>query len=151
MKEALENSKEELKRIDHLIYVTLKYTRTVDVLISVIERSINSYEFAIDSLLKMAYGQKKIESIPNVPLLKAKKVKELYKQKIIQENIDRYLLFRKLLKSSYDRKNEYRRHVTMISQVEGKTIEINIDNITEMFHSLRKFIDHVDKLIREND
>ena len=40
MTENLENAKEELKRIDHLIYVTLKYTRTVDVLLSVVERMI---------------------------------------------------------------------------------------------------------------
>ena len=41
MIESLENAKEELKRIDHLIYVTLKYTRTVDVLLSVVERMVN--------------------------------------------------------------------------------------------------------------
>ena len=54
MKESLQDAKEELKRIDHLIYVTLKYTRTVDVFLSIIERMINSYEFIIDVLLKIA-------------------------------------------------------------------------------------------------
>ena len=32
MKEALDNAKEELKRVDHLFYVSLKYTRTADMM-----------------------------------------------------------------------------------------------------------------------
>ena len=42
MIETLENAKEELKRVDHLIFVSLKYTRTVDVLLNVINRIISS-------------------------------------------------------------------------------------------------------------
>lgn len=48
MKEAITNAVEELKRVDHLIYVSLKYTRTVDVIRSVINRLIESYNAIID-------------------------------------------------------------------------------------------------------
>ena len=37
----LDKAKSELKRADHLIFVSLKYTRTVDVIRSIIERLIN--------------------------------------------------------------------------------------------------------------
>ncbi|MBU0758099.1 MAG: hypothetical protein KKF44_08575 [Nanoarchaeota archaeon] len=151
MKDSLENAKEELKRIDHLIYVTLKYTRTVDVLASVVERMINAMEFAIDSLLKLAIEQKKADDVPDIPLLKAQKVKEVYTQKIFAENIDRYLMFRKLIRCHFGKKSEYRRHVTLSAIVDEKIVEINIDNITEMFHSMRKFIDSVSDLIKQND
>ncbi|MBN2421756.1 hypothetical protein JXB41_00895 [Candidatus Woesearchaeota archaeon] len=151
MKESLEKAREELKRIDHLVYVTLKYTRTVDVLFSIIQRMVSSYEFAVDSLLKHAVKKNLIESVPEIPLLKAQKAKEVFNQKIIHKNIDRYLLFRKLLRTDFKRQNEYRRHVTMSTVVDEQNIEINIDNITEMYHSIKKFIDFIHILINEND
>ena len=52
MIESLEDAKEELKRVDHLIYVSLKYTRTVDVLRNVIERLVTASEFMITAMLK---------------------------------------------------------------------------------------------------
>jgi hypothetical protein len=152
MKEALEDAKEELKRIDHLVYVTLKYTRTVDVLASVVERMLNSYEKAIDALLRYAISKKMVGRSPDIPLLKAQTVKDIFKQKIIQENVDTYLIFRKLIRSNYGSKNEYRRHVEMSAIVDNKIVEVNIDNITEKYHSLRKFIEFIEKLFQsEND
>ena len=41
------NADDELKRADHMIYVTLKYTRTADVIQNIIKRLTNAYEFSI--------------------------------------------------------------------------------------------------------
>ncbi|MFH1400884.1 MAG: hypothetical protein ABIH41_05155, partial [Nanoarchaeota archaeon] len=67
MKEALENAKEELKRVDHQIYVSLKYTRTVDVLINIMRRMVDAYEFMIEAALKYCVESKKMETIPESP------------------------------------------------------------------------------------
>ncbi|NTV23795.1 MAG: hypothetical protein HGA85_05475 [Nanoarchaeota archaeon] len=147
MKDAMENAKEELKRIDHLIYVTLKYTRTVDVFLSVIDRMINSYEFTIDALVKLLVSEHKLAEEPDIPLAKAQAVLEHYDSKKVKENIDKYLLLRKLKRANYEKSNEFRRHVTMTAIVEGKVIQVNIDNITEDFHALKEFIDFVEKKI----
>ena len=40
-------AKEELKRADHLLYVTLKYTRTADVIKNTIHRLLNAIDYAI--------------------------------------------------------------------------------------------------------
>ncbi len=148
----MEDAREELKRIDHLVYVTLKYTRTVDVLASVLERMINAYEYSIDGLLDHAKRIGKIDKIPEMPLLKAQKAKEIFKDKVILENIDSYLLFRKLVRANYGSRNEYRRHVEMSAIVDNTIVEINIDNITEKYHSLKKFVEIINKLIEsQND
>ena len=60
MREEFEDAKSELKRVDHLIYVSLKYTRTVDVFKSIIERLINSYGFLIEGILASLKDRKKI-------------------------------------------------------------------------------------------
>ncbi len=148
MEEDLENAKEELKRIDHLIYVTLKYTRTVDVLKSVIERMINAYQFLIEALTKKAVEMGGSEEGLTNPISKANFVLENYNAKIIQDNIPKYLLFRKLRRVEYDKENEFRRHVTMIAEVDEKEVRVDIDSITEDFHNLRKTVEYVEKQIK---
>ncbi len=149
MKESLDQAKEELKRVDHLIYVSLKYTRTVDVLLSVIERMVNAYGFAINSLLKKAKKEKKIEEIPSRDLIRAEEIKKLYADEVVHENINTYLLFRKLRHVEYKKSDEYRRHVAMTSEVDGRTIIINIDSISEYYKKIQSFIKFVEELIYE--
>ncbi len=148
MLESLENAKEELKRIDHLIYVTLKYTRTVDVLISVVERMINCYEFMIDALIKKAVSEGKLSDEPDNPIAKGHEIVKLYPSKAIKANIEKYLMFRKLRRVAHDKMNEFRRHVTLTAEVDGKEIKVHIDNITEDFHDIKKFMELVEKTVK---
>ncbi|MBN2367938.1 hypothetical protein JXC34_02890 [Candidatus Woesearchaeota archaeon] len=142
----MENAREELKRIDHLIYVTLKYTRTVDVFLSIIERMINAYEFVVDALIKKLVDEGKLMDKPDIPLAMAQIVLESYDSKRIKKNIEKYLLFRKLRRANYEKRNEFRRHVTMSAMVEGNLVEVDIDNITEDFHKLKEFIEYIEKM-----
>ena len=145
MKDAIENAKEEMKRIDHLIYVTLKYTRTVDVFLSIIERMINAYEFIVDALIKKLQHENKIVEDLESPLVKAQAILKNYDSKPIKDNIEKYLLLRKLRRANYEKSNEFRRHVTMTAVVDGKVIAVNIDNVTEDFHKLKDFLEYIEK------
>ena len=49
MKESFDEAIQELKRVDHLFWVSLKYTRTVDVIKHVIERLINCIGFGLEA------------------------------------------------------------------------------------------------------
>lgn len=149
MIESLENAKEELKRIDHLIYVTLKYTRTVDVLISVVERMVNSYAFIVNALVKKSLETGEMEEMPDNPISKATEVLKYYSSATIQRCIKKYLMFRKLRRVKHSKKNEFRRHVTMTSTVDEIEIEVTIDTITEDFHDLKKILEKVEKIIND--
>ncbi|MCD6464011.1 hypothetical protein J7L02_00605 [Candidatus Woesearchaeota archaeon] len=52
MKDALQKAKLELGRADHLVFVSLKYSRTVDVFRNALARMIAAYEYMIDALVK---------------------------------------------------------------------------------------------------
>ena len=54
MKESFELAVQELKRVDHLFWVSLKYTRTVDVIKNVIDRLISCVGFGLEAILKWA-------------------------------------------------------------------------------------------------
>ena len=61
MQPFLEDAREEMKRAEHLLYVSLKYTRTVDVIKSLIGRLINAIDATTDKLLDYAVQKKKIK------------------------------------------------------------------------------------------
>ncbi len=139
------NAKEELKRADHLLYVSLKYTRTVDVIKSIILRLINAYDFTFRSLLEDKKIKKKIGEIPENVGLRINLIKEYYKEDpTIQNNVEFYLLLRKIDRAEFTRAREFRRHVTMTCVVDGKTYQINIDVIIEYFEKVKEFVEYIE-------
>lgn len=153
MKEYLEEFKDELKRVDHLIYVSLKYTRTVDVLKNVIHRLVHSFEILINGVVKEGYDSGKVFEIPPVTIHKCNEVKLLYPDNnTIQEFIDFYLLLRKIGKAEeYESINEFRRHVAFIVDIEGERIEVCIDLVTEYYKKAIILMEELIKVIGKED
>lgn len=146
--ESLQSGAQELKRADHSIAVSLKYTRTVDVIKSIVERLINTIGFCLDALLAHAKAQKKIAELPALPRLKVEQVKKLYaSDRTITDFCDFYLLLRKIDKARFERAQEYRRHVTMTAYVEDESVEITIDIISDYFERTKEFLNYVSRLI----
>lgn len=144
--EALENANEEIKRADHLFYVSLKYTRTVDVIKSIIERLINACSFIIESLAHHLHEKGKLDEIPKFPKLRADAVKNIVTGELA-DHIDFFLLLRKIDKAEFTRSQEFRRHVTMTCEVEGQTLNIKIDTVKEYFEKVKNFLDVVKNIV----
>ena len=148
MNENLDNAQEEIKRADHLIFVSLKYTRTCDVLKHIIERHINCIDFTFTALLEHLKEQGKIEEVPTAPIPKANKIKELFPDdEFLPEFADFFMRLRKISKADFTRACEFRRHVTMTVVVDEEIIKIDIDNITEYFKRTKEFYAHVKNMI----
>lgn len=147
--EALQLAQQELKRADHSIAVSLKYTRTVDVIKSIIERLINTIAFGIDALLAQAKIQKKIPELPTLPRVKIETVSRIYAEdKTVKDFVQFYLLLRRIDKAKFTRAQEYRRHVTMTAQMEDDAnVEITIDIITDYFDRTQEFLSYVHKFL----
>lgn len=140
MIESYKQSIEEFKRVDHLYYVTLKYTRTVDVIRSLIERLMSTFEYSIDALLKCMKEDKLIEKIPSNPVGKGLVAKEKCGDEEICRYIDTYLKLRKIIRADYTKREEYRRHVTMVTDFEGETLNVDIDLLKEWYDETKKFL-----------
>ncbi|MBR9693203.1 hypothetical protein GOV07_04740 [Candidatus Woesearchaeota archaeon] len=150
MMQSLHSAVEELKRVDHQIYVSLKYTRTVDVIQNILNRMVDGYSYLIDALLKHAAKEKKVpDEIPGSAIEKADLLKETYPDDtVIQDNIELYLLLRKLLRAkNVEREQEYRRHVTMKTIIEGREEIVNIDIITNYYLFQRDFLSYIQTLL----
>jgi hypothetical protein len=143
MKEALDNARQELKRVDHLFFVSLKYTRTVDMMRHMIERLINALSFTIDSLLKYAKEEKKISQVPDNPTIKCDVLLKALPDEGLADFINLYLSLRKIIRADYTKREEYRRHVTMTSVLDdGKVIEINIDVLKTYYDAAKDFANY---------
>ncbi len=141
------DAREELKRVDHLIYVSLKYTRTIDVIKNIIERFISTYDCFIIALLTKLQQEGKIEEFPASPIQRANLVKEHYKEDVVQENMDLYLLYRRITKAKCTSAQEYRRHVTMSCELlDGTKLDVNIDLIYDYYRSAKEFFEFINKL-----
>ncbi len=147
--ESLQLAVQELKRADHSIAVSLKYTRTVDVIKSIIERLINTIGLLLDALVAHAKAQKKIAEVSVLPRVKVEQIRKLYESdRTIIDFCEFYLLLRRIDKAKFDRAQEYRRHVTMTAHLDGgESIEITIDIISDYFERTKEFLNYVSRLI----
>ena len=148
MKEALDNARQELKRVDHLFYVSLKYTRTADMMRHTIERLINAFSFGVESLLKHAKEEKKIDEIPANPVMRCKLLLKNFTDEELTNYVDLYSKLRKIIKADYSKREEYRRHVTMASVMEnGEIVEVNIDVLKDYYDLAKNFIKYAERII----
>jgi len=151
MKESFDLAVQELKRVDHLFWVSLKYTRTVDVIKHVIDRLISCIGFGLESLLKYAKEKKLVTNIPANAGLRCDLLKKTFPENLeLVDYINFYLKLRKLSKAEYAKKEEFRRHVTMIATIDkGEIVNVDIDILKEYYERTKVFIFFVKKIINE--
>jgi len=140
MEDYLLEAREELKRLEHIIYVSLKYTRTVDVIVNAIQRMVNNFDLIIEAFLEKARREGKIESLPKSPALRATHVAKLYPDdKELHRNITFYTFLKNILNSTHGRREEFRRHVTLVVELENSTAEMTIDNLMNCEKFMHQF------------
>jgi hypothetical protein len=150
--QCLQEAKDELKRADHLLYVSLKYTRTVDVIRNIIDRLINSLEFTISDLLTYAKEKKMISEKPGNMGLMCDTMKSTFKddEKLL-EMVNFFLMLRRISRAEYKKSSEYRRHVSMSVILDEIILNISIDKIKEYYDATVDFVNHAEKTIRGED
>ncbi len=132
---------EEKIRADHLLYVSLKYTKTCDVIFNLLLRWRRMIEISIDEILKHAKTKKKISAIPASPLEKDAAVKKVFKDdKDFLEVIELYEMLRKIEDLRKERIGEFRKNVTLRVIYRGEEVNINLDTLKDYAAMLEKFI-----------
>ena len=146
MNEYLEKARNELKRSDHLVYVSLKYTRTCDVIHNTIQRLVNAYDFAILAVLDKAKSSGKIDSIPSSNRARADIVSKFKKN--IKPYLKIYFLLIVITEADFDRVSEYRKGVTLISRIsENKTINVDVPTLMSYFENAKEFVDVMEEWV----
>ncbi len=126
---------------DHLLYVSLKYTKTCDVIMNLTLRWKRMIETAIDKILEHAKKKKKIPSVSTNPLGRLEQAKKLFKKdKNFLEVLKLYEMFRKIKELRTERIGEFRKNVNLRVFYQGKEINIDLEKLKEYASMLEKFI-----------
>jgi len=143
MPEALEKIIKEKISADHLLYVSMKYTKTCDVMINLLQRWKIMMDYAFDALLDKAKKKKMIKKIPNAPKLRIDAIRETFAdEEAVMEALKEYMMFKLIMVLNNTKEGEFRKGVCLRVTYQGKEIAINLDKLKEYSEILERFINY---------
>lgn len=129
---------------DHLLYVSLKYTKTCDVIINLLSRWKNMIDRGIDRLVEKAKKEKKWKPVPDAPRAKLIQLQNIYKGvPEVYETLQLYELFRDLDKLEKVRENEFRKGVNLRVTYRNQIVNINLNQLKDYAAILERFISYL--------
>lgn len=129
---------------DHLLYVSLKYTKTCDVIINLLLRWKIMIEMGIDMLIDKAKKEKKWKPVSDAPRAKLVQLMKIYeKEPVISKTFELYEMFRDIEKLEKVRENEFRKGVNLKVTYKGQIVNVNLDMLKEYSQTLEKFISYL--------
>ena len=150
MSEKLENIIKEKISADHLLYVSMKYTKTCDVMINLIKRWKIMMDLSFDALLEKAKKKKIIKKIPDAPKLKIDTVRTAFaKYPEIIDALNEYQMFKLIDVLPKTKENEFRKGVCLRVTYKMEEIEIDLDKLKEYSEILEKFITFIKSYLTE--
>jgi hypothetical protein len=140
----MENIIQEKISADHLLYVSLKYTKTCDVIMNLLLRWRRMIETAMESILLHSKNKKKTKIIPTNPLGKIEEMKKVFKKETaVLEIIEFYEMLRKIEDLRTERIGEFRKNVNLRIFYQGKEINMDLEELKSRADKLEKFISTV--------
>ena len=140
----MDNIIKEKISADHLLYVSLKYTKTCDVIVNLLLRWKIMIDMAMDVLIDSAKKQKKWKPVPEAPRAKLIQLKKIYANiKEVANTLELYELFRDIEKLDKIRENEFRKGVNLKVTYKGEIVNINLDKLKEYSDILERFISYL--------
>jgi len=133
---------------DHLLYVSLKYTKTCDVILNLLKRWVIMIDHCIQGMLEQLKKRKKIKVIPVAPRQKVELIKEQFKnQKEVMETMAIYEFFKRIDESKAIKECEFRKDVGLKIIDQGAEIKINLDKLKEYSIILERFISYIKQFL----
>jgi hypothetical protein len=126
---------------DHLLYVSLKYTKTCDVIMNLLLRWRKMIDTSINALLKHAFKKGKLKEIPDNAVGKIIAIKKLLKKdENFLNTIEFFIILKKLEELRTERIGEFRKNVSLKIMYKGEEINVNLEQLKIYAEMLEKFI-----------
>lgn len=143
MSEALEKIIKEKISADHLLYVSMKYTKTCDVMINLLKRWKIMIDYAFDGLLEKGKKKKMLKQIPDAPKLRIDTIRKAFKdQKEVVDALEVYEMFKLIDILNKTKEGEFRKGVCLRVTYKKEEIPINLEKLKEYAEILERFINY---------
>jgi len=135
---------------DHLLYVSLKYTKTCDVILNLIARWKSLIEISFDTILEKKVEAEKIPAMPATPKERIEFIKKYFKKsEEIQNVVPLYIFFKRIPDLNKTRSGEFRKNVNLKIISPIKTTDINMEKLGEYYEIIEKFMAEVKKIVEK--
>ena len=132
----------------HLLYVSLNYTKTCDVILNLIRRWTVMIDDSVDGLLEHLKKKKKVRSIPAAPRQKIELIKKNFKKSPeVMNTMELYEFFKRVDNLRTIRESEFRKDVRLRIEDNGKEVIVNLDKLKEYAATLESFISYVKQFL----
>jgi hypothetical protein len=143
MSENLEKIIKEKISADHLLYVSMKYTKTCDVMINLLKRWKIMMDYAFEAILEQAKKKKLIKKIPEAPKSKLDLIRETFQETPeIIDALNEYMLFKLIDILKKSKAGEFRKGVCLTVTYKKEDVQINMDKLKEYSEIQEKFINY---------
>ncbi|MDP1729151.1 MAG: hypothetical protein Q8L27_03040 [archaeon] len=133
---------------DHLLYVSLKYTKTCDVIINLLKRWTVMINDSVDGLLEQLKKKRKIKSLPGAPRQRLELIKVHFKKNPeVMKAMELYEFFKKVDNLKTIRESEFRKDVRLKVYDGAQETIINLDKLKEYSAILETFISYVKQFL----
>ncbi len=132
--EYLRDLQRQLNSVEHMIYVSCKFTRTTEMLRKVMETIVLTYERFFGLTYQLFVGDEKIAySVHD----KIQLLSESLANRGIYVDLSDYFLLKRLLISDFNSVGEYRKNLCMISYIDGEEYIINMQKLLSFYDNLK--------------
>lgn len=129
----------EWNAAQHLLFVSLKYTKTGDVILNLIQRWKHMIEAAGEEMLAKAKKKKLIKEIPATPREKTELLQKLFKkEEVMLDTLKLYSFFRRISTLEQIKEHEFRKNVTL-RVIDREEIVIDMEKLREWAALLEDF------------
>lgn len=128
--------KRHLNSIEHMIYVSCKFTRTTEMLRKVMETIVVGYEQFFSVAYHMLVKEEGLDQFSTIHH-KIQILNETLLNRGINVDLSEYFLLKKLLMSEFECIGEYRKNLCMVSYVDGEEFIINMNKLLDFYNSLK--------------
>jgi len=153
MSEILEQLMKEKISADHLMYVSMKYTKTCDVMINLLKRWKIMMDHSFDGLLEVAKKQKlkgMPKKLPTAPKLKLDLVKEIFKDiPEVMDAVKEFEMFKLIDILKNTKAGEFRKGVCLTVLYKGEEVRVDLDKLKEYAAIMETFINYTKQFLTQ--
>lgn len=135
---------------DHLLYVSLKYTKTCDVILNLLARWKSLIELSFDTILEHKVEAGKIPGMPTNPKQRIEFIKKYFKKsEDVQNVVPLYIFFKRVPDLNKTRSGEFRKGVNLKVIEPTRTTDINMEKLGEYYEIVETFMKEVKKILAD--
>ena len=133
---------------DHLLYVSLKYTKTCDVILNLLARWKSLIELSFDSIIQTYVDLGKIPEMPISPKQRIEFIKKYFKKfENVKAIIPIYVFFKRIPDCSKSREGEFRKNVNLKVKLPNDVVNINLIKLDEYSLLVDNFMKDIKEIL----